>query len=89
MWNEADIEMAEAVRASNHREALLGAGVGETEMRCCVGAIKYWLDAGYFNGSFEALVQVLDDNPEWRPTDAQFDAMQWAGWQAHVDGQVQ
>ena len=88
MWNEADIEMAEAVQASNHRATLLGGGMGAESMRAAVDCVKYWLDAGYFAGSFDALIQVLEDNADWRPTDSEFDEMQWAGWEAHVDGQV-
>ena len=52
----------------------------------CVAA---WLDAGYYGGGFDAVLDTLEDNPVWRPTDLQFDEIQWDGWQASEEGKRQ
>ncbi len=90
IWNDADIEMAEATRIADHMTHLLGGGMTEQEIKQCVQSVAAALDAGYYGGSpFEAVTTLLENNPAWRPTDLQFDEIQWDGWHASEEGKQQ
>jgi len=90
IWNDVDIEMAEAIQASDHRATLLsGDGMSEEDMRECERCATVWLDAGYYDGGFDAVIHTLEDNPKRRPTDEQFDEMQWNSWHASEEGKRQ
>ena len=64
IWNDADIEMAEATRTADHMTHLLGGGMTEQEIKQCVQSVAAALDAGYYGGSpFEAVTTLLERQP--------------------------
>jgi hypothetical protein len=87
---DADMYMAQAVADSNHRGSLLSdEGVSRATVEILTKRATELLD-GWCQSSFEATTRVVEDNAGLgRPSEEQFDTIQWNAWAASELGQEQ
>jgi len=88
--NDVDIEMMEAVNISNEIGAATGPIAASSDQ---VALLTSWLTADINRGGqglwspSEGLLQILQDNPEYKINDEQFSEITWQGWEDSNKGE--